>query len=69
MSPQSLEELEEIVKECAAGARPPMVVANPDLVTTSGAALITMPGHLGRIYSQLGGQVPSTSVTPSKPSE
>ena len=68
-SPRSLEDLEALLAQCAAAGRPPMVVANPDFVTTSGADLVTMPGHLGRIYVKLGGRVPLSqhfaAVTPA----
>eukprot|EP00879_Flechtneria_rotunda_P024241 GHRR01025689.1.p1 GENE.GHRR01025689.1~~GHRR01025689.1.p1 ORF type:complete len:339 (+),score=98.20 GHRR01025689.1:1137-2153(+) len=56
---KSLQELEQLLQHCAGqtGRKPPMVVANPDLVTVDGPSLVTMPGTLARIYQQLGGEV------------
>lgn len=56
--PFSVPELEVILRECSAlMPPPPMIVANPDFVTVSGDALVTMPGHLGREYAKMGGKV------------
>lgn len=41
--PKNLEDLERIMKQCAA-KRIPMVVANPDFVTVEVRALRVMPG-------------------------
>eukprot|EP00899_Mesostigma_viride_P012868 jgi/Mesvir1/21582/Mv04021-RA.1 len=35
----------------------PLIVANPDVVTVSGADLVPMPGTLARRYKELGGEV------------
>ncbi|KAF5836768.1 HAD-like domain-containing protein [Dunaliella salina] len=51
---QSLEQLFDLLERCAALLEPPpMVVANPDMVTTSGAELIPMPGTLAKKYADL----------------
>lgn len=65
--PCTLEQLEALLAECAAAGRPPMVVANPDYVTTSGAALVVMPGHLGRVYAGMGGQARPAPPPPPLP--
>lgn len=56
-APRSIEQLETLLRQAAAAGQPPMIVANPDIVTTSGDLLVTMPGALGRYYALLGGQV------------
>ena len=63
--PCSLERLQALLEEAAALRRPddggpllPMIVANPDIVTVSGAAgLRPMPGSLARHYAAHGGEV------------
>lgn len=54
--PLTLEELEEILKQCAV-KNIPMVVANPDFVTVEARALRVMPGTLASKYEKLGGEV------------
>ncbi len=38
-SPCSLEGMRELLDACAEGNKPPMVVANPDIVTVAGTEL------------------------------
>ena len=52
----SLDEIRAVL-ETAAKKGLPLLVANPDIVTVSGADLITMPGTFGRWYREMGGQV------------
>lgn len=60
--PKSVSQLEGILAQCAAlTPKPPMIVANPDFVTTSGEDLVIMPGHLGRKYADMGGKVHAES--------
>ena len=55
---RSVESLLAALRECAARSPPPpMVVANPDVVTVHGAELRTMPGTLAAAYERMGGQV------------
>ncbi|EFJ42426.1 hypothetical protein VOLCADRAFT_44669, partial [Volvox carteri f. nagariensis] len=60
---RSLGELEELLRGAAeaaarAGVRPPpLVVANPDVVTVDGTELVAMPGSLAAVYSAAGGPV------------
>ncbi|XAR71063.1 Phosphoserine phosphatase [Bertholletia excelsa] len=54
--PMKLEDLEEVLEQCAA-KNIPMVVANPDFVTVEARALRVMPGTLAAKYEQLGGEV------------
>ncbi|XP_004287156.1 PREDICTED: uncharacterized protein LOC101297076 [Fragaria vesca subsp. vesca] len=54
--PMKLEELENILEQCAA-KHIPMVVANPDFVTVEARALRVMPGTLAAKYEELGGEV------------
>ena len=51
--------LDEIRAVLEAGAEKglPLLIANPDIVTVSGADLIVMPGTFGRWYKEMGGQV------------
>ncbi len=54
----SLQDIKAVLQICAQQARPPpMVVANPDVVTVSGSDLIPMPGTLAEYYAGLGGKV------------
>ena len=54
----SLQEIKAMLQCCAEqAAPPPMVVANPDVVTVSGAELVPMPGTLAEYYASLGGKV------------
>ena len=54
----SMHEINHLLQSCAEQQPlPPMVVANPDVVTVSGSDLIPMPGTLAEYYSSLGGQV------------
>ena len=54
----SLQEIKAMLQRCAEqGVPPPMVVANPDVVTVSGAELVPMPGTLAEYYASLGGKV------------
>ena len=53
-----LDNFKSILQTCAQQTlAPPMVVANPDVVTGSGSNLIPMPGTLAEYYAELGGQV------------
>lgn len=52
----SLEEIKALLQQ-AAGRGLPLIVANPDVVTVSGASLIPMPGTFARWYREFGGQV------------
>ena len=53
-----LDDIKSILQTCAQQSKaPPMVVANPDVVTVSGSSLIPMPGTLAEYYAELGGQV------------
>lgn len=54
--PMKIDELENILKQCA-GKSIPMVVANPDYVTVEARALRVMPGTLATKYEKLGGEV------------
>ena len=51
--------LDEIREVLGAGAKRglPLLIANPDIVTVSGAGLIVMPATFGRWYKEMGGQV------------
>ncbi len=49
----SEEEVEALLQRCQA-RRLPMLVANPDLVTVQGSALVKMPGAIARRYRELG---------------
>ena len=54
----SMQEINALLQGCAEQqVAPPMVVANPDVVTVSGSDLIPMPGTLAQYYADLGGQV------------
>ena len=54
----SMEEINNLLQRCAQQQPlPPMVVANPDVVTVSGSGLVPMPGTLAEYYAGLGGQV------------
>lgn len=54
----SMHEINHLLQSCAEQQPlPPMVVANPDVVTVSGSDLIPMPGTLAEYYSSLGGQI------------
>ncbi|KAL0055894.1 hypothetical protein WJX82_005497 [Trebouxia sp. C0006] len=54
----SLQDIKAVLQICAQQARPPpMVVANPDVVTVSGSDLIPMPGTLAEYYAGLGGKI------------
>jgi ribonucleotide monophosphatase NagD (HAD superfamily) len=47
----SLEQLTQLLQRCARlGRALPLVVANPDLATVDGGALVTMPGTLAKSY-------------------
>ncbi len=52
-SESSLEEMKRLLDKAAERGLP-MVVANPDLVTVSGAQLVTMPGTLAKYYEDKG---------------
>ena len=55
-----LDNIKALLNKCAEQPKmPPMVVANPDVVTVSGTDLIPMPGTLAEHYASLGGQVKS----------
>ena len=57
-TPHTLEQLEAVLAQCAArDPPPPMIVANPDLVTVAGTELRVMPGTLAAHYRKLGGAV------------
>ena len=47
-------ETERLLEQCAQRSLP-MLVANPDLVTVQGTALVPMPGSLARKYSKMTG--------------
>lgn len=56
-TPRCLEEIRSLLG-CAARSRsppPPLLCANPDLVTVDGGALVTMPGTLAAWYEAEGG--------------
>lgn len=54
----SMQEINALLQCCAEQpVAPPMVVANPDVVTVSGSDLIPMPGTLAQYYANLGGEV------------
>ncbi|DBA67199.1 TPA: hypothetical protein ACH3X2_001512 [Trebouxia sp. C0005] len=54
----SIKAIKAVLQVCAQQARPPpMVVANPDVVTVSGSDLIPMPGTLAEYYAGLGGKI------------
>lgn len=54
----SLQDMKAILQKCAEQSKPPpMVVANPDVVTVSGSELIAMPGTLAEHYAGLGGKI------------
>jgi ribonucleotide monophosphatase NagD (HAD superfamily) len=54
--PSSPQQLRALLDACAALPRPPpMIVANPDLVTVQGAELRVMPGTLAAWYKAAGG--------------
>ncbi|KAL3520452.1 hypothetical protein ACH5RR_018601 [Cinchona calisaya] len=55
-APMKLEDLETVLKECAAKSIP-MIVANPDFVTVEARDLRVMPGTLAAKYEKLGGEV------------
>ncbi len=57
--PMDLESIRGVLEQCAANPRgpPPMIVANPDIVTVEGTNLRTMPGTLAQWYEAMGGQV------------
>ncbi len=60
---KSLEDIKAMLDTCAQQPEPPpMVVANPDVVTVSGSDLIPMPGTLADYYAGLGGKVNSTCL-------
>ncbi|PNH00061.1 hypothetical protein TSOC_014131, partial [Tetrabaena socialis] len=56
-----LEELRRMLTALAEAGRggrlPPMVVANPDVVTVDGGGLVAMPGSLAASYGRAGGPV------------
>ena len=55
---RSYDELAVILHKVAERAvLPPMIVANPDLVTVNGDQLEKMPGSFGMLYKELGGEV------------
>lgn len=57
----SMQHINALLQICAKQqVPPPMVVANPDIVTVSGSDLIPMPGTLAEYYAGLGGKVCST---------
>ena len=57
----SMPHINALLQSCAKQqVPPPMVVANPDVVTVSGSDLIPMPGTLAEYYAGLGGKVCST---------
>lgn len=66
----SMQHINALLQSCAKQqVPPPMVVANPDVVTVSGSDLIPMPGTLAEYYAGLGGKVCSTpSLLWSEPS-
>lgn len=65
----SMQYINTLLQSCAEQqVPPPMVVANPDVVTVSGSDLIPMPGTLAEYYAGLGGKVCSTPLLWSKPS-
>ena len=55
---QSYDELTATLRDVAQRpVLPPMIVANPDLVTVNGDKLEKMPGSFGMLYKELGGEV------------
>jgi len=60
-TPRSLDELKALLQRAAAARSPhpppPLLCANPDLVTVDGGALVTMPGTLAAWYEAAGGPV------------
>ena len=59
----SMQHINALLQSCAKQqVPPPMVVANPDVVTVSGSDLIPMPGTLAEYYAGLGGKVCSTPL-------
>ena len=58
----SMQDIKALLQGCAKQQMPPpMVVANPDVVTVSGSDLIVMPGTLAEYYAGMGGKVCSIS--------
>ena len=54
----TMQHINALLQSCAKQqVPPPMVVANPDIVTVSGSDLIPMPGTLAEYYAGLGGKV------------
>lgn len=63
----SMQQINAALQCCAEQAvAPPMVVANPDVVTVSGSDLVPMPGTLAQYYADLGGQVSFASYFPGQ---
>lgn len=57
----SMQQINALLQSCAEQqVAPPMVVANPDVVTVSGPDLVPMPGTLAQYYASLAGKVCST---------
>jgi len=58
-NPRPLEDLKALLLECATrrSPPPPLIIANPDIVTVHGSELVTMPGTLGKWYATAGGEV------------
>lgn len=58
-APRSLDQLKTLLETAAAAspAPPPLLCANPDLVTVDGGSLLVMPGTLASWYEAAGGPV------------
>ena len=59
--PLELDEIQELLQQCADRKGVPMLVANPDIMTVSGRSLLAMPGKLGQWYKGMGGEVSNCS--------
>lgn len=54
----SMQQINALLQSCAEQqVAPPMVVANPDVVTVSGPDLVPMPGTLAQYYASLAGKI------------
>jgi ribonucleotide monophosphatase NagD (HAD superfamily) len=48
-----VERIKEFIERVAREGKAPLVIANPDFVTVSGDALVTMPGTLAKWYAEM----------------
>ena len=67
--PIELDQIRQLLQQCADRGDMPLLVANPDIMTVSGRSLLAMPGKLGQWYEKMGGEVGMLDVLGTQLSE